>query len=81
MTSGYLPKASVRRTCKPVIHAPVFIAVRVDEHVQAATVGQLVRLVFGLGLPGLNIGEWRCELGHDDGVRFDGISRHRQQYR
>lgn len=54
----------------PVIHAPVFGAVGVDQQVKPAAVGQLVRLLFRLGVARLDVGQGRGELRHFDGIRF-----------
>jgi hypothetical protein len=50
------------------IHAPIFRAVSFDEEVQAAAIGQLVRLVLGLGVARVNIGQRGGELRHFDGI-------------
>ncbi len=54
----------------PVIHAPVFGAVGVDQQVKPAAVGKFVRLLFRLGVARLDVGQWRGELRHFDGIRF-----------
>jgi hypothetical protein len=46
-----------------ITHAPIFRAVRVDQQIQAAAIGQLVGLVLALGHAWLDVGEWRGEFG------------------